>query len=950
MLPTDSATTLLERERELTALGDALADAAERRGRVVLIEAPAGLGKTSLLRAASDSAGEQGFSCLRARASDLERDFAYGCVRQLVEPAIAQLSESERESVFEGTAALAKCLFAPPTALAEEAFPASSDLTFSMLHGLYWLVNNLAADEPVALIVDDLHWADPETLRFLVYLAPRLDGLAVALLATTRPGEGDADELARLSAAPETTVVRPSPLSIEATATVCERVLGDGVAQAFAEASCEATGGNPFFLEALLREARELGFPGDAGGAQRVRELGPTAVAQAVLLPLSGRPESATALVRAAAILGDGASLAEAAALAELPEEEAAGAADLLVTLGILTPADSLQFAHPIVRESVYADLGPRERARAHARAARMLVANGASDERIAAQIAESEPAGNQNRVELLRKVAADALLRGAPAAATTLLRRALAEPPAPEVRTEVLVELGGAELRRGSADAITHLSEAVESIGDTAAHAAAARQLANALTISGYADRGVEALEAAIDVVEPEDPELALLLEAELASVAWQASLETRAPAARRLEQRGDLEGSTPGERLVLASLACERARASELASEARALLEGALAGGRLLDEQQLDIVGPYYDLVLGLIAANAFDVAEASLEQALANARARESIPSVAYLTNRRGWMYLRRGSIDRAEADARTGLELLSSHAIPLGIPFAVALLMEALIEGGDTDGAERALHDYGLPDEIEPGPTTNFLLRSRALLHMAQGRPEQGVEDMLEFGRRDELWGGASPLASRWRSHTAVALIAAGENEQARRLAEEDVERARRWGLPGGIGAALRALALAEGGPRVVERLREAEAVHERSTARLEHARTLTELGGALRRANSRAEARGVLKRGLEMAESCGARAVAERARTELRAAGGRSSDPDADGVGQLTASERRVAELAAKGHSNPEIAQTLFVTRKTVETHLGHVYSKLGIAGRGELERALAGGG
>ena len=690
--------------------------------------------------------------------------------------------------------------------------------------------------------------------------------------------------------------------------------------------------------------------PATRGGAQRVRELGPTAVAQAVLLPLSGRPESATALVRAAAILGDGASLAEAAALAELPEEEAAGAADLLVTLGILTPADSLQFAHPIVREAVYADIGPRERARAHARAARMLVANGASDERIAAQIAESEPAGNQKRVELLRKVAADALLRGAPAAATTLLRRALAEPPAPEVRTEVLVELGGAELRRGSADAITHLSEAVESIGDTAAHAAAARQLANALTISGYADRGVEALEAAIDVVEPEDPELALLLEAELASVAWQASLETRAPAARRLEQRGDLEGSTPGERLVLASLACERARGSESASEARALLEGALAGGRLLDEQQLDIVGPYYDLVLGLIAANAFDVAEASLEQALANARARESIPSVAYLTNRRGWMYLRRGSIDRAEADARTGLELLSSHAIPLGIPFAVALLMEALIEGGDTDGAERALHDYGLPDEIEPGPTTNFLLRSRALLHMAQGRPEQGVEDMLEFGRRDELWGGASPLASRWRSHTAVALIAAGENEQARRLAEEDVERARRWGLPGGIGAALRALALADGGPRVVERLREAEAVHERSTARLEHARTLTELGGALRRANSRAEARGVLKRGLEMAESCGARAVAERARTELRAAGGRSSDPDADGVGQLTASERRVAELAAKGHSNPEIAQTLFVTRKTVETHLGHVYSKLGIAGRGELERALAGGG
>jgi ATP/maltotriose-dependent transcriptional regulator MalT len=406
---------------------------------------------------------------------------------------------------------------------------------------------------------------------------------------------------------------------------------------------------------------------------------------------------------------------------------------------------------------------------------------------------------------------------------------------------------------------------------------------------------------------------------------------------------------GSTPGERLVLASLACERARASDSAAESVRLLEEALAGGRLLEEQQRDIVGPFYDLVLGLIAADAFDLAESSLEQALANARARESIPSIAFLTNRRGWMYLRRGSIDRAEADARTGLELLSSHSIPLGMPFAVALLVESLIEADELDGAEEALHGHDLPEEIDPGPTKNFLLRSRALLHVASGRTEQGIEDMLEFGRRDELWGGTNPLASRWRSHTAVALLSTGDADTARRLADEDNERARRWGLPGGIGAALRAAALAESGDTVVERLREAATVHERSPARLEYARTLTDLGAALRRANSRAEARGVLQEALELAESCGARATAQRARVELRAAGGRSSDPEADGLAQLTASERRVAELAAQGHSNPEIAQTLFVTRKTVETHLGHVYRKLDIAGRGELDRALSAG-
>jgi DNA-binding CsgD family transcriptional regulator len=942
-VPTGAATTLLERERELRTLDGVLDDASERRGRVALIEAPAGLGKTSLLRAAAETAAERGFRCLRARANDLERDFAYGCVRQLLEAAVAPLAGVERERAFEGAAAMSRSLFNDAPA------PAGADSAFSMLHGLYWLLNNLAAEEPLALVVDDLHWADAESLRFLVYLAPRLDGLPVAVLATTRPGEGDQAQLGRLRTAPEATVVRPAPLSSEATAILCERVLGSGVAPGFAEACREATGGNPFYLEALLREALELDFPVDSSGAQRVLGLGPAAVAQAVLLPLSDRPESATALVRAAAVLGDGASLAEAAGLAGLSEEEAAGAGDLLVARGILTPAEPLEFAHPIVREAVYADIGPRQRARAHAQAASLLHANGASEERIAAQIAEAPPERNQLRVELLRRVAAAALARGAPAAATTLLARALAEPPDTETRPQVLVELGCAELRLGASEAIGHLSDAVESTHEIEPRAAAARQLANALTIGGQADRAVEALENTIDVVEPEDPELALLLEAELSSHAWQASLETRAPAARRLERRGDLAGATPGERLVLASLACERARASDSAAESLRLLEDALADGRLLEEQQRDIVGPFYDLVLGLIAADAFDLAEASLEQALNNARARESIPSIAYLTNRRGWMYVRRGSVDRAEADARTGLELLSSYSIPLGLPFAVALLMEALIEAGDPDAAEAALHGYDVPDEVEPGPTSNFLLRSRAQLRLVQGRTEEGIDDMLEFGRRDELWGGANPLASRWRSHTALALLSLGDTETAQGLATEDVDLARRWGLPGGIGTALRVAALAEGGDTVVERLREAARVQEPSPARLEYARTLTDLGAALRRANSRGEARGVLEQALELADACGARAIAERARTELRAAGGRSSDPEADGIAQLTASERRVAELAAQGQSNPEIAQTLFVTRKTVETHLGHVYRKLDIAGRGQLARALSAG-
>ena len=138
---------------------------------------------------------------------------------------------------------------------------------------------------------------------------------------------------------------------------------------------------------------------------------------------------------------------------------------------------------------------------------------------------------------------------------------------------------------------------------------------------------------------------------------------------------------------------------------------------------------------------------------------------------------------------------------------------------------------------------------------------------------------------------------------------------------------------------------MDRLREAADVLAGSPARLEHARALVDLGAAMRRDNRRAEARGALEEGLDLAERCGAAALAEAARTELLAAGGRSSDPYGDRLAQLTVSERRVAELAAEGRSNPEIAQALFVTRKTVETHLGHVYRKLDI---GRPRRAAAG--
>jgi DNA-binding CsgD family transcriptional regulator len=866
-------------------------------------------------------------------------------VRQLLEPTVVGASRAERERLFAAAAVHARPVFEPSAPLTSAS---SAGSPFAVLHGLYWLLNNLSDESPAALMIDDVQWADPESLRFLAYLGPRVDGLRVVVLVARRTGEGATADLARLALAPDTTVLRPAPLSAGATAELCAARLGAPVAPEFAAACERATGGNPYYLEALLRAAKDDHLPTDADGARRVSRVGPASVADAVLLRISTAHPQAPALVRAVAVLGDGSGLTEAAQLAGISLETAADAADVLVAQAILKAPRGLEFTHPILREAVYGDLGPRHRAVEHGRAARILDAAGASHERIAAQIVQAEPTGNAARVGFLRQVAEADLTRGAPAAAAAWLRRALAEPPQPAERGAVLLELGIAEHRLGLPSAVDHLAAASELIEEPPLYVRAVRRLANALTLSGRSEAAVTAIESAIPAVESSHRELALLLEAELAAHSRQASPDVRARVSRRLARLGDVGRSSPGARLVQASLAFDRARSSGSEADAVAHLEGALAEGRLLAEQELDVPGPFYQLVLGLLATDALDLAAECVAQALQIAQARASIPAVAYLTACRGRLALRRGDVGQAEADGRAAVDLLKAHGIRSGRTFVGAMFVDTLIETGDIETAEHVLQGAG-PAHLPPGLTNNDLFRARSLLRLAQGRTSEGLADLIEFGRRDELCGGANPLASRWRSRAAYALVELGDWAEARGMAADDLARARRWGAPSGIGTALRAAALVGDGSDAIELLTQATQELERSPARLEHARALVDLGAALRRANHRVEARGPLQDGLRLAQRCSAGPLVERARTELSAAGGRSAAATGRGGAQLTVSERRVAELAAQGLSNKEIAQELFVTSKTVETHLGRAYLKLNIVRRTQLGRALADG-
>src|SRR5262245_37695643 len=309
---------LLEREAELAALEWLIDEAEDGRGRVVLIEGPAGIGKTRLLAEARERAARR-MTILSARCGELERDFSFGAVRELFE-AGARDTERGARLVAEVAAAAwgvrAAADGVPDAPCAEGAAEGS----FAALHGLYWVTLNLAEERPVLLAIDDLQWSDRPSLRFLAYLVRRLEGapvLVAATLRTTDPGT-DAALLAEIGGDPLSEAVRPGPLGDDAVAEMVGERLGGEVDPRFAAACREATGGNPLLLRNLLSSLDEDGVRPTAEGAAAVREIGARAVARTVLLRLSRLPEEAIAVARAVAVLGESARLPAVAALTGL--------------------------------------------------------------------------------------------------------------------------------------------------------------------------------------------------------------------------------------------------------------------------------------------------------------------------------------------------------------------------------------------------------------------------------------------------------------------------------------------------------------------------------------------------------------------------------------------------------------------------------------------------------
>jgi DNA-binding CsgD family transcriptional regulator len=396
-------------------------------------------------------------------------------------------------------------------------------------------------------------------------------------------------------------------------------------------------------------------------------------------------------------------------------------------------------------------------------------------------------------------------------------------------------------------------------------------------------------------------------------------------------------------GSELRLANVAFYELRLARDREKAIDAARRALASGRLGENGSAS----FHFGVYTLLGAGLFDEAMAAYDRALDDAQRRGDPPRLSACLVFRGRCRTLRGELIAALGDLREGFDMICEHRVQALLGYATGLLALAQLEHGDLDGAAKTIEASGFPEKLPSRIVINFFQIARGRLRIETGEVERGVGDLLAVGRRCLEIPSDNPASYAWRRFAVDGLLMLGRNDEARRLAEEELAIARRWGARHEIGASLRGLGLVAGGEEGERLLMEAVEPLDGTGARLQHARALLDLGAAQRRAGRRTAARERLRAAADLALSGGALALAERANEELAALGSRPRKVLQSGLDALTPSERRVAEMAAGELSNREIAQALFVTVKTVELHLSSAYRKLALGSRRELAAALA---
>jgi DNA-binding CsgD family transcriptional regulator len=933
----------LERDHEVALLEEVLAATRRDAGRVIVIEGEAGIGKTTLLSAALACARRLKLRALLARGGEHEREFGFGIVRQLFEDALLIASAEERRAALEGHASQAAPLFG----LSEgpsEADPAA------VQHGLYRLTLNLARRMPLLLVIDDVHWADLASLRWVLYLARRIERAPVCVLLTRRPGEFEAPEdlLRRLLAEPAVDKLDLGPLSQQACEQLAAAILPQPEPELCAVCYYQ-TAGNPFFLRELCHTLADERLSSRQDLLDSARRLGPERLRNSVLVRLFRMPAAARELVRAVAVLETDAELRHVAALAGLESEEAFSAVDQLAAARILGQGTPLRFVHPILRATVYRELSAAHRGVLHRRAAELLAADGQL-ERGAAHLLATPPQGDARVVTLLRAAAGRALMHGAAETAASLLERALREPPPPDQRAVVRLDLGHAERLANSPDAQAHLRSAFQEATTPAQRARAAGELAAALlSRGGRPQEALELLLGAAKELRPSDPARALEFEVDAASLAVLRGRWRKREENWLAELAQGADPRIPAGRRLLGVLAYDAlATPGTAGREVAALLDRAQAHGSVWEDPA---PWQYQSMALSVvafteIALDRLESAHQHLTEVCQRAHALGSVPAEVGALAVRGRVEYQRGELADAEAHLRRACALIEEAGHWDYVDLPVSQLVLVLVERGQQEEARQLLKIHSLdgPELPRGHLTSQFLAEARITLWLAAGEVSRACHDAHALERMAQR--RRSPALLSGGGLMALAALAGGDTQRAHRLAAHQLTEARRFGVPSAVGHALRTLGLIEGKARGLRHLAQSVKMLSRSPCRLECARALLDQGSAQRREGQLTQASPLLRQALDLAAAAGAERLAKRARAELHLCGLRPRRAALSGPESLTAAERGVAELAAQGHGNAEIARLLVVTRRTVETHLSAIYRKLDITGRRELPDAL----
>ncbi len=927
---------LIERAHELDVLRAAVTGLAGGKGAIVVLAAPAGLGKSVLLEHAAQEADEAGCRVRRAAPGPLERHFGFGVVRALLEGALRGVSDERRARLMEGAAAPAGAL------LLDGAMP-GADATMAIAHSVLWLCSALADEAPLMLVVDDAHWADRPSLEVLAYLARRIADLPLLIAIGARADDPDSasDLLSLIGGVRAATVLHPQPLTRRGAAQLIRRAAPSAPLEVCRECH-RAAGGNPWLLGELSRRIADHGLSAldtAAGDAPPLSAIARTVV-RARLAELSPRDR---AVVEALAVIGDGAPRQVVAAVAGIELGELGAARDGLVAAGLLGSGGA-RFAHHLIASAIGDDLPRGRRERLHRETARALMATGADDDSVASHLLRCGADADPEVSALLRRAAADAARHGAPHTAAAYLERALKERAPGDDRGRLLAELATVVFDAGLPDSRERLREALAEAHDRDSRLDVLTRL------------------AALNVVDIDEPGLSALFEQELASetdprtrlAIEAAALDTLITIPARHEERARrvaaIEVDAIADPVLRRTVLAHRAwagteRGVPDAAACAALAREALEGDELLHDAGRRAA--FHLATRALVMADHADEAHAAIARLRDHAIQRGSLRLHAAAAWYAADLALRRGHLAEAEDEARSALCLVDDDVSVL-TGGSASVLVCALAERGAFDEARDVLRERGLDGSMDGMPWESAVIHARARLWLAAGDYERALAEALLSGSLREDCGRPNPTWTPWRSTAALALAHLGRREEAVAMADAELALAERFGAPVPIAGALHARAVAEPDDAARVALCErALAVAAGTPALLESVRARLELGSTLARMGRRIEARDALRPALADADAAGAVLLAQRARRELVATGLRPRHAALEGAAALTPRQRQVCELAAAGKGNRQIAQALFLSIKTVETHLAAGYRKLGVGTRAELAAQLA---